>query len=89
MNETRNELLGMDMKEEQVPDDKEFPSVHSWINSCEFPRHVLDRRDVIAKAEEIRAQLGSGLDSGFFSGAKLLWMSLSQINEAALHLRKL
>lgn len=81
-----DELLRMYIKEEQVPDDKEFPSVRPRIDSYEFPRHVIDRRNVTAKAEEIRNQLRSGLNSGYLLGYRVPWMSLPQIDEASLDL---
>ncbi len=86
LNKMLDELLDMYMKEAQVPDDKEFPSIRPRIDSCEFPRHAVDRGNVIAKADEIRAQLGSGLDSGFLLGYRVPWMSLPQIDEASLDL---
>jgi len=81
-----DELLDMYVKEERVPDDKEFPSVRPWIDSYEFPDHIVDRRNVSTKAEEIRNQLKGGLNSGSLLGYRVPWMSLPQIEEASLDL---
>jgi SAM-dependent methyltransferase len=81
-----DELLGMYVKEERVPDDKEFPSVRPRIDSYEFPDHAVDRRNVSTKAEEIRNQLKGGLNSGSLLGYRVPWMSLPQIEEASLDL---
>ena len=81
-----DELLGMYVKQERVPDDKEFPSVRPWIDSYEFPDHVVDQRNVSTKAEEIRNQLRDGLNSGTLLEYRVPWMSLPQIEEASLDL---
>ncbi len=81
-----DELLRMYTKEERVPDDKEFPFVRPRIDSYEFPRDVVDRRNISTKAEEIRNQLKGGLNSGSLLGYRVPWMSLPQIEEASLDL---
>jgi SAM-dependent methyltransferase len=86
LNKILDELLRMYMKEEQVPDDKEFPSVRPRIDSYEFPRHIVDQRNVTAKAEEIRNQLKSGLNSGSLLEYRVPWISLPKIDKASLDL---
>ncbi len=81
-----DELLGMYVKEERVPDDKEFPSILPRIDSYKFPDRVVDRRNVSTKAEEIRNQLRGGFNSGSLLGYRVPWMSLPQIEEASLDL---
>lgn len=81
-----DELLDMYVKEERVPDDKEFPFVRPHIDSYEFPRDAVDRRNVSTKAEEIRNQLRGGFNSGSLLGYRVPWMSLPQIEEASLDL---
>ncbi len=81
-----DELLSMYMKEERVPDDMEFPFVRPRIDSYEFPRDAVDRRNTSTKAKEIRNQLGGGLNSGSLLGYRVPWMSLPQIDQASLDL---
>lgn len=81
-----DELLGMYLKEERVPDDKEFPFVRPRIDSFEFPDHIVDRKNVSTIAEAIRNQLWDGLKSGDLLGYRVPWMSLPQIEEASLDL---
>ncbi len=86
LNKMLDELLRMYRQEEQVPDDKEFPSVRPLIDSYAFPRHVVDQRNVTAKADEICDQLRSGLNSGSLLGYRVPWISLPKIDEASLDL---
>jgi SAM-dependent methyltransferase len=51
-----DELLSMHTKGERIPDDKEFPFVRPRIDSYEFPRDAVDRRNISTKVEEIRNQ---------------------------------
>lgn len=81
-----DELLSLYTKEERVPDNREFPFVRPRIDSYEFPRDVVDRRDISTKAEEIRNQLKSGLNRGSLLGYRVPWMSLPQIDQASLDL---
>lgn len=81
-----DELLNMYTKGERVPDDKEFPFLRPRIDSYEFPRDAVDRRNLSTKAEEIRNQLRAGLNSGSLLGYKVPWTSLPQIDQASLDL---
>lgn len=81
-----DELLQMYLGKEQVPDDAEFPRVGPQIDSYELPSHLIDWTDLPVKAEEIRSQIRSGLNSGSLLGYKVPWTALPHIDEASLDL---
>lgn len=81
-----DELIGMYVKEERVPDDKEFPFVRPRIDSYEFPDHAVDRRAISTKAKEIRNHLKGGLNSSSLLRYRVPWTLLHEIDERSLDL---
>lgn len=81
-----DELTDMYSKREAIPDQNEFPNVWPRMDSYDYPDRLIDRTHLGARAERIRRELSTGMNSGPMVKYLAPWTSVEDVAMGSLDL---
>ena len=73
------ELVQLFQRKEPIPDDLEFPRVWPRLPSYQFPHGLIDSRDFQKRVEDLRREIGNGLNHGRIIQYRAPWESANEI----------
>jgi hypothetical protein len=79
-------LVQMYIHREPIPEDHEFPRLRPILDSYEFPAQAIDWTDFTDKADMIRDELRTGMNSGRCLSYRAPWSSANEIAVGSLDL---
>ena len=81
-----DELVGLYLRRESIPDNDEFPRLRPRLDSYKFPGHLIDVASCLTRAEKIREEFRRGLNGSRLLSYQAPWTSPNDIALASLDL---